>query len=254
MKKQGNGMKKITSVLLSLAILMGSVSFPQFTTAAKAQEPNSVIMDELQEAQLSASPTSSPTPTEEPYPETETVAFAEKSELVKADKFTLYSDETHTGVAQRVNFGKNKAWYIAGAQNDGKELVLICDPRYSFGNTIFSSRTDNYKYTYDGESDWGTYVAPTESVPNEIGINHYGASEIRQNLRALYGNDKLDIFTSAEQALMKEVKVYTEDIKNDGLYYTSDKLYLAYGMIPTGLDLSTYITVGSNATDRKSVV
>ena len=50
-------------------------------------------------------------------------------------------------------------------------------------------------------------------------------------------------FTSSEQALINETTIYTDDTKNNSIYSTTDKLYLAYG------DQEDYnhITVGKNS-------
>ena len=50
-------------------------------------------------------------------------------------------------------------------------------------------------------------------------------------------------FTSSEQALINETTIYTDDTKNNSVYSTTDKLYLAYG------DQEDYnhITVGKNS-------
>ena len=117
-------------------------------------------------------------------------AFATANDLRNADNFTLHTDNG-SGVAQKVKFGDDKTWYIAGADSDGS-LILMCDPAKPLGMRAFQ-------------------VSGAESYAN---------SDIEKYLRV----DALAFFTTKEQALMKNPTLSTY-----GSVDTSDKLYLASG-------------------------
>lgn len=90
--------------------------------------------------------------------------------------------------------------------------------------------------TYDDK--WNCTYPDRE--PAEVFPNNYGASYIRNvTLKEM----EASFFTSSEQALINETTVYTDDTKNNSVYSTTDKLYLAYG------DQEDYnhITVGKNS-------
>lgn len=90
--------------------------------------------------------------------------------------------------------------------------------------------------TYDDK--WNCTYPDRE--PAEVFPNHYGASYIRNvTLKEM----EASFFTSSEQALINETTIYTDDTKNNSVYSTADKLYLAYG------DQEDYnhITVGKNS-------
>lgn len=53
-------------------------------------------------------------------------------------------------------------------------------------------------------------------------------------------------FTGSEQALINETTIYTDDTKNNSVYSTTDKLYLAYG----DQEDDKHITVGKNSANN----
>ncbi len=201
--------KRIAAWFMCLAMVLTTVNLPAFMTEVKAASVDPSV-----------------------------TAYATVEQLKTS--FGLYGTEAKLG---KVNFGNGKTWYIAGAQNDGAELVLMCDPT----NPLKSGQAFNSKWEIDQNynPNMGTYENYTMPENAKVYPNHYGASEIREYLTGLYGEGKVYIFTAAEQALMKDTKVYTKDTKNgDSVYSTSDKLYLAYGDL---ID-KQYITVGANST------
>ncbi len=157
----------------------------------------------------------------------DTSLFATKEQLM-----TFNTDDTDgtTGSA-KVYFGSNnQKWWIAGTQSDDS-LVLFAASSFSESVKFSASISDK---TYD--ADWGcTY----DTAPSDVYANHYGASDLRAKLKAL----ETSYFTSAEQTLMKDTILYTNDTKNGSIYYTTDKLYAAYG----DYDDDQYITVGANS-------
>lgn len=160
--------------------------------------------------------------------------FATPQQLKNANNFALYQENADSkAVAQKVNFGYRKTWYIAGADTDGS-LVLICDPAHPLGTSAFLA---------NGKYNGSTQLNNSQYDSKDVFANHYGASDIRNNLKSLYGADNKSMFTDAEQGLMVNTPVYTRDSKNSNTsYLTSDKLYLAHGT-----SYNAYIIVGMNS-------
>ena len=134
----------------------------------------------------------------------------------------------------KVYFGNNnQQWWIAGSQsNDSITLFSASSMRDDV--QFESNYTDNK--TYDDK--WNCTYPDRE--PAEVFPNHYGASYIRNvTLKEM----EASFFTSSEQALINETTIYTDDTKNNSVYSTTYKLYLAYG------DQEDYnhITVGKNS-------
>lgn len=124
--------------------------------------------------------------------------------------------------AAKVYFGNNnQQWWIAGSQN-GNLTLFAASPLVN--DVVFNQDTN--EKDYNGQ---------------QVYSNHYGASDIRNTLKGL----ETSYFTSAEQGLMNDTTIYTNDTKNNSVYSTTDKLYLAYGDI----DDDQYITVGTNSND-----
>ena len=157
--------------------------------------------------------------------------FATETDLTDQDKFTLYRADgvrEDIGKAQKVYFGKDKSWYIAGKDTDDS-LVLMCDPETPFGEKAFIAED---KYNSD-------YINNETYEDKEVYANHYGASD----LRAYLNGEALDVFTEKEKEQIKAPVIYTEDKKNNCIYATADKLYLPY----TDTSKGEYIIVGSNS-------
>lgn len=135
----------------------------------------------------------------------------------------------------KVYFGNNnQKWWIAGSQ-DGNLTLFAESPLAT--DQVFEPDQYNEK-TYD--ESWNcNYI--DGFTPTAVYPNHYGASPLRNILKGL----ETSYFTGAEQKLMNDTTVYTDDTKNSSVYSTTNKLYLAYNNNRDG----RYIMVGKNASD-----
>lgn len=164
-------------------------------------------------------------------------AYATAEQLKDNANFALSA--SYKGTAKKVAFGQDGSgntqyWYIAGADPDTKTnggLVLLAETPLAkekfqtIASTIYNEKIEG---TYEG--------AKTQAVfPN-----HYGSSNVRDILQSLEKDSKY--FSAAEQDLMQETTIFTYDRKNNSTYSTTDKLYLAHGVVN-----DDYITVGSNS-------
>lgn len=159
-----------------------------------------------------------------------------KEQFSTVEELKNYDTNDNDGVKNpaKVYFGNNnQQWWIAGSQsNDSITLFSASSMR---DDVQFESNYMDNK-TYDDK--WNCTYPDRE--PAEVFPNHYGASYIRNvTLKEM----EASFFTSSEQALINETTVYTDDTKNNSVYSTTDKLYLAYG------DQEDYnhITVGKNS-------
>lgn len=80
-----------------------------------------------------------------------------------------------------------------------------------------------------------TYQGET---PTEVAVNHYGGSRIRKVLKKIEKTN----FTEEERKHLRPTTIYTEDMKNNTVYSTTDILYLPYGMFG-----EKSITIGANS-------
>lgn len=176
------------------------------------------------------------------FPTFSTSVHAEENQSPTKEQFSTveelknYDTNDNDGVKNpaKVYFGNNnQQWWIAGSQsNDSITLFSASSMR---DDVQFESNYMDNK-TYDDK--WNCTYPDRE--PAEVFPNHYGASYIRNvTLKAM----EASFFTSSEQALINETTIYTDDTKNNSVYSTTDKLYLAYG------DQEDYnhITVGKNS-------
>lgn len=176
------------------------------------------------------------------FPTFSTSVHAEENQSPTKEQFSTveelknYDTNDNDGVKNpaKVYFGNNnQQWWIAGSQsNDSITLFSASSMRDDV--QFESNYTDNR--TYDDK--WNCTYPDRE--PAEVFPNHYGASYIRNvTLKEM----EASFFTSSEQALINETTIYTDDTKNNSVYSTTDKLYLAYG------DQEDYnhITVGKNS-------
>ncbi len=178
-------------------------------------------------------------------------AFATPEQLMSSDNFALHTD-TGSGTAQKVYFGMNgesqQTWYIAGSDADNS-IVLLCDPMLPMTTGCFDDKNDLVDTAYKTYNDnWNcTYTYVT--APSQVYANHYGASDLRLDT---FRNLESNAFSTSEQDMMLATKVYTDDdmLRDEGkrnpeyTYYTTDKLYAAYGVYE-----GTIITVGENSAD-----
>lgn len=176
------------------------------------------------------------------FPTFSTSVHAEENQSPTKEQFSTveelknYDTNDNDGVKNpaKVYFGNNnQQWWIAGSQsNDSITLFSASSMRdgVQFESNYMANKTydDEWNCTYpDGE-------------PAEVFPNHYGASYIRNvTLKEM----ETSFFTGSEQALINETTIYTDDMKNNSVYSTTDKLYFAYG------DQEDYnhITVGKNS-------
>lgn len=136
----------------------------------------------------------------------------------------------------KVYFGNNnQQWWIVGSQNDNSLVLFAASPLAK--SQQFEPNWNSDK-TYD--ESWNCNYTDG-STPSYVYPNHYGASPLRTTLKGL----EASYFTSVEQGLMNDTTVHTNDTKNNSVYSTTDKLYLAYG---DNYD-NQYITVGTNSRD-----
>ena len=176
------------------------------------------------------------------FPTFSTSVHAEENQSPTKEQFSTveelknYDTNDNDGVKNpaKVYFGNNnQQWWIAGSQsNDSITLFSASSMR---DDVQFESNYMDNK-TYDDK--WNCTYPDRE--PAEVFPNHYGASYIRNvTLKEM----EASFFTSSEQALINETTIYTDDTKNNSVYSTADKLYLAYG------DQEDYnhITVGKNS-------
>ncbi|MGN0528581.1 MAG: ubiquitin-like protein, partial [Eubacterium sp.] len=184
-------------------------------------------------------------------------AYATKDQLMTA--FTPESDGTSTTIGKLV-FGKNKSgaaqeWYILGKDNGvtGDNTIIFAASPIATGK-MFNSSTG----TKDDRNLWSDCNYGEASV-TEVYANHYGASDLRVELKGMADGSDTSYFTSAEQGLMNDTTVTTKDTKNtDGsgnylTYTTTDKLYAlaadgygsSYTTIKAGSDNSTVLAKSS---------
>ena len=176
------------------------------------------------------------------FPTFSTSVHAEENQSPTKEQFSTveelknYDTNDNDGVKNpaKVYFGNNnQQWWIAGSQSNNS-LTLF--PASSMGDGVQFEANYMANKTYDDK--WNCTYPDRE--PAEVFPNHYGASYIRNvTLKEM----EASFFTSSEQALINETTIYTDDTKNNSIYSTTDKLYLAYG------DQEDYnhITVGKNS-------
>lgn len=176
------------------------------------------------------------------FPTFSTSVHAEENQSPTKEQFSTveelknYDTNDNDGVKNpaKVYFGNNnQQWWIAGSQSNDS-ITLFSASSMKDDGQFESNYMDNK--TYDDK--WNCTYPDRE--PPEVFPNHYGASYIRNvTLKEM----EASFFTSSEQALINETTIYTDDTKNNSVYSTADKLYLAYG------DQEDYnhITVGKNS-------
>ena len=205
--KQRNGKKKIGSLLLAAAVMIGS--FPVPDTEVHAAELRS----------------------------------AASGQFVTKEQLKTFNTDDNDGSKNpaKVYFGKNnQEWWIAGSQGGDSVTLFAASPlgaNQKFDSNYSSSDASTETKTYSG--DWG--CSYSGSTPSDVNANHYGASTLRAALKGL----ETSCFSTAEQGLMQETTIYTNDTKNHCAYSTTDKLYPAYAENYGNI----YITVGKNASD-----
>ena len=152
-------------------------------------------------------------------------AYATKTQLMD-NTFAPNADGTAENYGMIV-FGKKsdgitaQEWYILGEDKgvSGDNTIIFATSPIATGQK-FNSSYDNKSFA----SSFGVYA----SNPSEVYANHYGASDLRVALQGMATNT--NYFTTAEQGLMNDTTVKTEDTKNSSVTYTTtDKLYALQG-------------------------
>lgn len=176
------------------------------------------------------------------FPTFSTSVHAEENQSPTKEQFSTveelknYDTNDNDGVKNpaKVYFGNNnQQWWIAGSQSNDS-ITLFSASSMKDDGQFESNYMDNK--TYDDK--WNCTYPDRE--PAEVFPNHYGASYIRNvTLKEM----EASFFTSSEQALINETTIYTDDTKNNSVYSTTDKLYLAYG----DQEDDKHITVGKNS-------
>ncbi|MDO5347905.1 MAG: hypothetical protein Q4F14_05075 [Bacillota bacterium] len=154
----------------------------------------------------------------------DTTRALSKEQFATAEQLKSFDTNNQNGRnPAKIYFGKNnQQWWIAGSQN-GNLTLFAASPLLS--DVQFNSTTN--EEIYEGKN---------------VNPNHYGASDIKKTVKDL----ETSYFTGAEQDLMNETTVYTDDTKNNTVYSTTDKLYLAYGDFTKG----THVMAGENDPDN----
>ncbi len=115
-------------------------------------------------------------------------------------------------------------WLVAGVDADGtlvlygEEPMMSCHKLDKNSNSFFQTGWRNKQYTPENtDSGYGSTAAQT------VYLNHWGASNLRAQAKALVGQ----YFTPAEQSAIHDTTITTKDTKNSVDYKTTDKLYVA---------------------------
>ena len=176
------------------------------------------------------------------FPMFSTSVHAEENQSPTKEQFSTveelknYDTNDNDGVKNpaKVYFGNNnQQWWIAGSQSNNSLTLFSAS---SMGDGVQFESNYMANKTYDDK--WNCTYPDRE--PAEVFPNHYGASYIRNvTLKEM----EASFFTSSEQALINETTIYTDDTKNNSVYSTTDKLYLAYG----DQEDDKHITVGKNS-------
>lgn len=176
------------------------------------------------------------------FPTFSTSVHAEENQSPTKEQFSTveelknYDTNDNDGVKNpaKVYFGNNnQQWWISGSQSN--DSITLFSANSMRDDVQFESNYMDNK-TYDDK--WNCTYPDRE--PAEVFPNHYGASYIRNvTLKEM----EASFFTSSEQALINETTIYTDDTKNNSVYSTTDKLYLAYG----AQEDYNHITVGKNS-------
>ena len=192
-----------------------------------------------------------------------TMAYADAKSLIKMSAGPT-GDVSKAG---RIKLGKDSTgavmdWIVLGEDNhvDGDNIAVFAGKDLMApGTQKFHDNTD--LITWDDA--YGTYTGGY--TPEKVWPNHYGASALRKALIAYADSDK---FSDAEKLLLQATTVDTPDYKGSGdderltnpkVYYTTDKIYAAWGdpkcAQTTGDDYTiardmTYIYIGADRDKR----
>ena len=167
----------------------------------------------------------------------ETNTLPTKEQFATVDELKTFNTNDNDEIINpaKVYFGQNnQQWWIAGSQNNDSIVLFAASPLAT--GQMFESSSNDKSY-----SDVWNCEYPDEN-PSDVHANHYGSSPLRTTLQGL----EKSYFSSSEQALMNNTTIYTNDTKNNSVYSTTNKLYLAYGDYYD----DKYITVGKNSVNN----
>ena len=154
-------------------------------------------------------------------------AYATKTQLMD-DTFAPDSDGNAVNYGKIV-FGKNSSgasqeWYILGMDGgvSGDNTIIFAASPIATGQRF----EDVWQNNKTESSLWSDCDYSCEGI-TEVHPNHYGASDLRVALKSMATD--IFYFTTAEQGLMNDTTVTTNDTYNSVNYTTTDKLYVLQG-------------------------
>ena len=151
------------------------------------------------------------------------VSFYATKDQMMDGTFAPNSSGEATNIGKLV-FGKNisneaQEWYILGRDCgvSGENTIIFAASPIVYSTQFESSGSNKKDSDLWSDCNYG-------GVPEtEVFANHYGASNLRRELKTMAENTSY--FTAAEQVLMNNTTVTTNDTKNRNSYTTTDKLY-----------------------------
>ena len=151
---------------------------------------------------------------------------ADDNTYVTKDKLLEQISSSQGEQVQKIIFGKNEdgsaqEWYLAGRDEkiSGDNVVIVA------ANPIKTSQVfeDEGKRNKKDVSLWADCTYEDGGSITEVHPNHYGASDLRVQLKAMLENNTY--FSDAQKAMMNETTVSSYDTRNRANYTTTDKLY-----------------------------
>ncbi len=182
----------------------------------------------------------------------QTLNLTDDSKSIKINLGTVPSnianaDYQPTDSSIGLTTGDPITWWVVGA--NGSEANLYSEKtlfRAYYDKVWHNAHSGTDRYTKTGlsgswgENGYGTYK--DGSKPNEVYINHYGASDIRNNILKSLHNA---LFKTEENKIVTNSEINCWDNKNGKTYTVTDKLYLPSGGAETAnMDYgSSYTTI-----------
>ena len=208
--------KKLAALVLSGAMALGVLPLPGLVRDAYAETDTSWISS---------------------------VAYATKEQLGKVTPPVVAKETGYTGDVTkvgRIKLGRDEKgnvmeWYILGSDSgvSGSNVAIFAaSDMIALAQFNTSYKAKDYAATY------GTYET---TAGDKVWSNHYGASQLRENLKSYVGDTEYKYFSSAERGIMQATKVDTPDYRKSGdeknpeyytdpkIYTTEDVLYAAWG-------------------------
>lgn len=141
-------------------------------------------------------------------------SFVEKADLIGLQEGKIIFGKNEDGKAQE--------WYLVGTDNkvSGENVVIVAAKPIKASQVFENEGKRNKK----DSALWKDCSYENSSSITEVHPNHYGASDLRAELKKIENDEKY--FSSAQAALLNTTKVTTEDTRNRVSYVTEDKLYV----------------------------